>query len=154
MSPTPYSLMISFITLNRPFSSAKELSNALLPILPKDKRIHPATLFMQAIRIEVNNELGELESLLQSIKEAKLSDAKIAIISFHSLEDRVVKNIFTKWRENCICPPEAMRCVCANNYSLGKVLTKKPIMAQDDELKQNPRSRSAKMRIFKMEQSI
>lgn len=146
-----YKKIASFIALNRPFSSAKELSSALLPMLPKDKRIHPATLLMQAIRIEVNNELGELESLLGSIKEAKFSNAKIAIISFHSLEDRVVKNIFTKWKENCICPREAMRCICTNNYSLGKILTKKPIMAQDDELKKNPRSRSAKMRVFKME---
>lgn len=146
-----YKKIASFIALNRPFSSAKELSDALSPMLPKDKRIHPATLLMQAIRIEVNNELGELESLLESIKEAKFSNAKIAIISFHSLEDRVVKNTFTKWKENCICPPEAMRCLCANNYSLGKILTKKPIMAQDDELKQNPRSRSAKMRVFNME---
>ena len=145
-----YKKIASFIVNNRPFSSAKELSDALKPMMPQGKKIHPATLLMQAIRIEVNDELGELKSLLRSIKEAKFPDAKIAIISFHSLEDRIVKQTFNDWKQNCICPPEAMRCTCTNDYSLGKVLTKKPIMANDDELKENVRSRSAKMRIFKM----
>lgn len=139
-----------FVVQNRPFVSAKEMVEKIMPILPKAKKIHPATLLMQAIRIEVNNELGELESLLQTLEEAKLPNAKIAIISFHSLEDRIVKNYFSKWRQSCICPPEAMRCTCNNNHSLGKILTKKPIIAKDDELKQNPRSRSAKMRVFEM----
>ncbi|MCK4974464.1 MAG: 16S rRNA (cytosine(1402)-N(4))-methyltransferase RsmH [Sulfurimonas sp.] len=145
-----YKKIASFIVNNRPFSSAKELSDALKPMMPQGKKIHPSTLLMQAIRIEVNDELGELKSLLRSIKEAKFPDAKIAIISFHSLEDRIVKQTFNDWKQNCICPPEAMRCTCTNDYSLGKVLTKKPIMANDDELKENVRSRSAKMRIFKM----
>ncbi|MCK4874903.1 MAG: 16S rRNA (cytosine(1402)-N(4))-methyltransferase RsmH [Sulfurimonas sp.] len=145
-----YKKIASFIVNNRPFSSAKELSDAMKPMMPQGKKIHPATLLMQAIRIEVNDELGELRSLLHSIEEAKFPDAKIAIISFHSLEDRIVKQTFNDWKQNCICPPEAMRCTCTNDYSLGKVLTKKPIMANDDELKENVRSRSAKMRIFKM----
>ena len=136
------------IVKNRPFDSAKELSEKLKPFMPRGKKIHPATLLMQAIRIEVNDELGELKSLLQSIEEAKLPNAKIAIISFHSLEDRIVKKEFAKWAKSCFCPPEAMRCSCGNNHQLGKVITKKPIMAQDDELKENARSRSAKMRIF------
>ncbi|MCK4738007.1 MAG: 16S rRNA (cytosine(1402)-N(4))-methyltransferase RsmH [Sulfurimonas sp.] len=148
-----YKKIASFIVNNRPFSSAKELSDALKPMMPQGKKIHPATLLMQAIRIEVNDELGELKSLLHSIEEAKFPDAKIAIISFHSLEDRIVKQTFSDWKQNCICPPEAMRCTCTNDYSLGKVLTKKPIMANDDELKENVRSRSAKMRIFKMGKS-
>lgn len=134
----------------RPFSSAKELSNYLKPHLPKGKKINPATLLMQAIRIEVNDELGELKNLLESIKNAKFTNAKIAIISFHSLEDRIVKKTFASWASSCICPPEAMRCTCGNNHALGKIITKKPITAQDDELKQNPRSRSAKLRVFEM----
>ena len=138
------------IVANRPFSSAKELSKAVNPHMPKGKNINPATLLMQAIRIEVNDELGELKSLLQSIEEAKFAHAKIAIISFHSLEDRIVKQVFSKWAKSCICPDEAMRCTCGNNHSLGKILTRKPIMAKDDELKENPRSRSAKMRVFEM----
>ncbi|MDY0124495.1 16S rRNA (cytosine(1402)-N(4))-methyltransferase RsmH [Sulfurimonas sp.] len=143
-----YKKIASFIVSNRPFSSAQELSEAVTHLMPKGKKIHPATLLMQAIRIEVNNELGELSSLLDTIEEAKFPNAKIAIISFHSLEDRIVKNRFSKWSKSCICPPEAMRCTCGNNHSYGRVLTKKPITAEDDELKANPRSRSAKLRVF------
>jgi len=146
-----YKKIASFIVNNRPFSSAKSLSDALKPMMPHSKKIHPATLLMQAIRIEVNDELGELKSLLKSIEEARFPNAKVAIISFHSLEDRIVKNSFNDWKKNCICPNEAMRCTCTNDYSLGRVLTKKPIMARDDELKENVRSRSAKMRIFEMD---
>jgi len=146
-----YKKIASVIVAERPFSSAKELSDTLKPHMPHGKKIHPATLLMQAIRIEVNDELGELKSLLESLKSAQLPNAKIAIISFHSLEDRIVKQTYNAWSKSCICPPEAMRCLCSNDNQLGKVLTKKPIMAQEDELKENPRSRSAKMRVFKME---
>ena len=147
-----YKKIVSTIIENRPFSSAKELSDAVKQHMPKGKKIHPATLLMQAIRIEVNDELSELKSLLHSIKEAKLTDARVAIISFHSLEDRIVKKEFASWAKSCICPQEAMRCMCGNNHQLGKIVSKKPIMAQDDELKENPRSRSAKMRVFQMSQ--
>lgn len=146
-----YKKIASSIISNRPFSSAKSLSDTLKPHMPRGKKIHPATLLMQAIRIEVNDELGELKSLLQSIADARLSEAKVAIISFHSLEDRIVKQVFSSWTKSCICPPEAMRCVCSNDYALGKVLTKKPLMAKEDELKENIRSRSAKMRVFQMD---
>ena len=146
-----YKKIADVIVQNRPFTSAKELSDMLKPHMPRGKKIHPATLLMQAIRIEVNDELGELKSLLKSIEEAELSEAKVAIISFHSLEDRIVKKEFSKWSKSCICPPEAFRCTCGNNHQLGKILSKKPIMAQDDELKENARSRSAKMRLFQMD---
>lgn len=145
-----YKKIASTIVSNRPFTSAKELSDCVKPHMPKGKKIHPATLLMQAIRIEVNDELGELKNLLQSLNEASFNHAKIAIISFHSLEDRIVKKAFTSWAASCICPPQIMRCECGNNHSLGKILTKKPITAQEDELKENPRSRSAKLRIFEM----
>ena len=145
-----YKKISSFIVQNRPFSSAKALADATKHLMPRGKKINPATLLMQAIRIEVNDELGELKSLLQTFQESHFQDTKIAIISFHSLEDRIVKQYFSKWSKSCICPPEAMRCTCGNNHSLGKVLTKKPIMAKEDELKENPRSRSAKMRVFNM----
>ena len=139
------------IIQNRPFTSAKELGEKLKQHMPRGKKIHPATLLMQAIRIEVNNELGELKSLLSSLENARLFEAKIAIISFHSLEDRIVKQAFSTWSKSCICPPEAMRCSCGNNHKLGKILTKKPLMAREDELKENVRSRSAKMRVFQMD---
>ena len=146
-----YKKIASEIVKHRPFTSAKELSDTLKPHMPRGKKIHPATLLMQAIRIEVNDELGELKSLLGSLKEAKLPNAKIAIISFHSLEDRIVKQTFSKWSKSCICPSEAFRCECGNNHQYGKILTRKPIMAKDDELKENVRSRSAKMRVFETE---
>ena len=139
------------IVSNRPFHSAKELADKLKQDLPKGKKIHPATLLMQAIRIEVNDELGELKNLLQNIEDANLPNAKVAIISFHSLEDRIVKKVFAKWAKSCICPQEAMRCSCGNNNNIGKVITKKPLTAQKDELKENARSRSAKLRVFKMD---
>ena len=145
-----YKKIAAFIVDNRPFTSAKDLSEKIKPLMPHGKKIHPATLLMQAIRIEVNDELGELKSLLQTIQEAELQSAKIAIISFHSLEDRIVKQTFTNWKKSCTCPAEAMRCICGNNNSLGKVLTKKPLMATNEELKENVRSRSAKMRVFQM----
>jgi len=146
-----YKKLASEIVKNRPFTSAKELSDRVKSHMPHGKKIHPATLLMQAIRIEVNNELGELQSLLKSLEEAKFPQAIISIISFHSLEDRIVKQEFSRWSKSCICPDEAMRCTCSNNHKLGKILTKKPLMAENNELKENPRSRSAKMRIFKMD---
>jgi len=145
-----YKKIASEILKHRPFSSAKELSDTLKNDMPRGKKIHPSTLLMQAIRIEVNDELGELKRLLAVLKEANLTDAKIAIISFHSLEDRIVKKAFSLWSKSCICPPEAMRCICGNNHNLGKILTKKPVMAKNDEIKENVRSRSAKMRVFQM----
>lgn len=130
-----------------PIKSAKELSKLAEKIGGK-KTIHPSTLLFQAIRIEVNNELGVLNALLESIKNANLQECRVAIISFHSLEDRIVKQTFKFWSQNCICPQEVMRCLCGNNHSMGKLLTKKPIEASNKELKKNPRSRSAKLRVF------
>jgi 16S rRNA (cytosine1402-N4)-methyltransferase len=138
------------IVQRRPFDSAKELSNAIFHLMPKGKKIHPSTLVMQAIRIEVNDELGELTRLLDAIENSALKKLRVAIITFHSLEDRIVKNRFSKWAKNCICPDEAMRCTCGNNHAIGKVITKKPLSAQEDELRQNSRSRSAKLRIFEI----
>ena len=143
-----YKKVASLIVQNRPFYSAKELADFFYNKLPKGK-IHPATLIFQAIRIEVNDELGVLDRLFKSMEEAKLKDCIVAIISFHSLEDRVVKNYFKKWSENCICPKDAFRCECGKNHSLGEIITKKPIIATNFEIKQNPRSRSAKLRVFR-----
>jgi 16S rRNA (cytosine1402-N4)-methyltransferase len=143
--------LASVIVANRAFNSAKQLADCVKPYMPKGKKIHPATLLMQAIRIEVNDELGELRRLLDVIESEKALTCKVGIISFHSLEDRIVKQRFVKWSKRCICPPEYMRCECGNNNALGKILTKKPLCAKPDELKENARSRSAKFRIFKRE---
>lgn len=145
-----YKKVASLIVNNRPFSSAKELSTLLSKKMHKGK-IHPATLPFQGIRIEVNDELGVLERLFDSIESANLKDCTVAIISFHSLEDRIVKNYFKKWSKSCICPNDAFRCTCGNNHSLGKIITRKPVIPTKEEIKQNPRSRSSKLRIFKFD---
>ena len=145
-----YKKVASLIVENRPFTSAKEISELLSKKMSKGK-IHPATLPFQGIRIEVNDELGVLERLFDSLENAKFKDCIIAIISFHSLEDRIVKNYFKKWTKSCICPNEVFRCECGNNHALGKIITKKPIVPTNEEIKQNPRSRSSKLRIFKFD---
>lgn len=138
------------IVSRRPFASAKELSNAIFHLMPKGKKIHPSTLVMQAIRIEVNDELGELERLLDAVEHSSINRLRVAIITFHSLEDRIVKQRFAAWAKNCICPDDAMRCTCGKNHAIGKIITKKPLSAQEDELRANSRSRSAKLRIFEI----
>lgn len=145
-----YKKVASLIVNNRPFSSAKELSTFIAKNMHKGK-LHPATLPFQGIRIEVNDELGVLERLFDSIEEIKPKNCLVAIISFHSLEDRIVKNYFKKWSKNCICPSDVMRCTCGNDNALGKVITKKPIIPTNDEIKVNPRSRSSKLRVFKFD---
>ena len=129
--------------------SAKELSEIAKQVIPAGGKIHPATLMFQAIRIEVNNELGEIEGLLDAVEEKHYKGEVISLITFHSLEDRLVKNRFKKWSSACICDSHAMRCTCGKNHALGKALSRKPITASKEELKVNPRSRSAKLRSFK-----
>jgi 16S rRNA (cytosine1402-N4)-methyltransferase len=145
-----YKKVASIIIQNRPFLSARDLSSLLYKKMDKGK-LHPATLPFQAIRIEVNNELEVLEDLFQSIEKVSLSNCIVAIISFHSLEDRIVKNRFKKWTKKCICPPYIFRCECGNNHQKGKIITKKPITPTQNEIKKNPRSRSSKLRIFKFD---
>ena len=145
-----YKKVASLIVNNRPFTSAKQIAQLLSQKMSKGK-IHPATLPFQGIRIEVNDELGVLKRLFDSLANVKLENCIVAIISFHSLEDRIVKQYFKKWTKSCICPPEAFRCECGNNHALGKILTKKPIIPTKEEIKQNPRSRSSKLRIFKFD---
>jgi len=130
--------------------SSKELAELISASVPRGK-IHPATLTFQAIRIEVNDELGQLRGLLEGAKAIGKNGMILAIISFHSLEDRIVKQAFKEWSRGCICDAEAMRCTCGGDNELGEILTKKPIEATATEAKQNPRSRSAKLRAFRFE---
>lgn len=132
-----------------PIKSAKALSEIAKEVIPSGGKIHPATLMFQAIRIEVNNELGEIEGLLDAIEAKHYKGEVVSLITFHSLEDRLVKNRFKKWSTACICDPQAMRCTCGKNHALGKALSRKPITASKEELKINPRSRSAKLRSFR-----
>ncbi|MDE7469281.1 MAG: 16S rRNA (cytosine(1402)-N(4))-methyltransferase RsmH [Desulfovibrionaceae bacterium] len=112
----------------------------------RSARIHPATRTFQALRIYVNNELQELQSLIEQSIPHLASGARIAIISFHSLEDRIVKHSFKRYTISCICPPHIMRCECNHSPEL-HILTKKPIIPTQQEIATNPRSRSAKLRI-------
>lgn len=132
-----------------PIQSALALSEIAKSVIPSGGKIHPATLMFQAIRIEVNNELGEIEGLLDAIEKRHYEGEVVSLITFHSLEDRLVKNRFKKWASECICDPQAMRCTCGKNHALGKALVRKPVTATKEELKVNPRSRSAKLRSFR-----
>lgn len=145
-----YKKIASLIIQNRPISSAQQLSIILEENMHRGK-LHPATLVFQAVRIEVNQELLALNELFESLENANLKNCIIAIISFHSLEDRIVKSYFKKWSQKCICDPSVFRCECGNNNQKGKIITKKPIVPTNEEIKQNKRSRSSKMRIFKFD---
>jgi 16S rRNA (cytosine1402-N4)-methyltransferase len=141
-----YKKIAKAIISNRVINSNREFADILGKIGIKDKK-SLARIF-QAVRIEVNNELGELENLLENAKNIAKPGTILGIITFHSLEDRIVKNRFKEWAKNCICPPEAIRCECGGNHALGKIIIKKPVTATNDEIKINPRSRSAKLRGF------
>ncbi len=129
------------------FKSSKQLADFINTLIPRGK-IHPATKIFQAVRIEVNNELNELENVLIESERIANCDTILAIISFHSLEDRIVKNRFKELAKRCICPSDNFRCECGGNNDKGKILTKRPLVASKDEVKVNPRSRSAKVRAF------
>jgi len=136
----------------KPIESNKELSQIILKSVRKKGKIHPATLYFQAIRIEVNRELEEINDLLDILEEKRPKGAIIALITFHSLEDRLVKQRFRQWSKSCTCPPNAIRCMCGNNNNLGKEINKKPIIATKKEIEENPRSRSAKLRLFQFKE--
>lgn len=143
-----YTDVICSFRKKKEITSAKELCSILSGVKSKNKT-NPLTQLFQAIRIEVNGELDELKSLLENIEKKAESNTLIAIITFHSLEDRIVKEKFKIWSKNCICSNNVDRCTCGGNNSRGKVLTKKPIVPTSLELKENSRSRSAKLRVFK-----
>lgn len=135
--------------INKKIETTEELVEIIKSSIPKSKQNdgHPAKRTFQAIRIEVNNELKPLyNTVLDSIKLLK-ENGRLAIITFHSLEDRLVKEAFLEAEGKCTCPKDLPYCVCGYK-SYGKILTKKPIIPSQEEQAENPRSKSAKLRIF------
>ncbi len=132
-----------------PISTTKQLADVIASAIPaKFKRDggHPAKRSFQAIRIEVNSELDCIPKAINDGIELLFSGGRMAIISFHSLEDRIVKNGFKDLENPCTCPSDFPMCVCGNKPKV-KVITKKPILPSEDELEANSRSHSAKLRV-------
>ena len=136
----------------KPFETTEELALLAKKVLgsPKPKKgesfKHPATRLFQALRIEVNQELEVLKSALKDALSVLKPGGRLAVITFHSLEDRIVKQYFKSESVDCICPPRIPQCVCGHKASI-ELLTRKPVEASEEEIAQNPRSRSAKLRV-------
>jgi len=132
----------------QPFETTTDLAQLIADAYKskgKQEKIHPATRVFQALRIEVNDELGHLRRFLESLPGLLAPGARVAIISFHSLEDRIVKQYFQAESRDCVCPPRLPICQCGHQASF-KVLTNKPVSGSDAEIRLNPRARSAKLR--------
>jgi 16S rRNA (cytosine1402-N4)-methyltransferase len=136
------------IVASRPYETTRQLATTIERITPRRKgdKIHPATRVFQALRIAVNDELTGLERVLPQAIDLLKPGGRLAVISFHSLEDRIVKQAFKLASTDCICPPNVPVCVCGHHASVSLV-TRKPIVADEAEIAQNPRSRSAKLRV-------
>ena len=133
----------------RSLSTTGQLAEIVLDAIPPKStgwRIHPATRVFQALRIYVNDELKNLHSGIHCAATALKPGGRLCIISFHSLEDRIVKEQFRTLSRACICPPKTPICVCQHTPTL-QILTKRPIVPTPDEIRRNPRSRSAKLRV-------
>lgn len=123
-----------------------DIIKASLPGIALREKQHPAKRTFQGIRIAVNNELGEIESFLSKLPDMLKPSGRAVIITFHSLEDRLVKHAFRTAEKPCTCPPSIPVCVCGKKPTLN-VITNKPILPCEEELEKNPRSRSAKVRV-------
>ncbi|HBH87077.1 MAG TPA: 16S rRNA (cytosine(1402)-N(4))-methyltransferase [Syntrophaceae bacterium] len=140
--------MISARRKVSPIKTTAELAGVVVKALPsrfRSQKIHPATKTFQAIRIYVNNELLNLyEAINHGVDMLKIS-GRLSIISFHSLEDRIVKNNFRSWQKGCLCPTNFPMCICQRKAKL-KIVTKRPVIPNASEIETNPRARSAKLR--------
>lgn len=131
----------------RPLQTTSQLANVIARAVPRrpGDRLHPATRVFQALRIAVNDELTALQRTLPVAVKLLRPSGRLAVISFHSLEDRIVKQFFKEASTDCLCPPRVPVCVCGHQASV-RLLTRKPITADAEEAARNPRSRSAKLR--------
>jgi 16S rRNA (cytosine1402-N4)-methyltransferase len=134
--------------LERPLATTRDLTSVVERVAgpQRGRRIHPATRTFQALRIAVNDELGQLERFLEPTIRSLRPGGRMAVISFHSLEDRIVKQGFSRLQGRCTCPPDFPECRC-NPEELVRVLTTKPVRPADSEIEANPRSRSARLRV-------
>ncbi|MBI5669520.1 MAG: 16S rRNA (cytosine(1402)-N(4))-methyltransferase RsmH [Chloroflexi bacterium] len=136
------------VVAGRPYETTRQLADAIekaVPRRPGDK-IHLATQVFQALRIAVNDELRVIERALPEAVKLLEPGGRLAVISFHSLEDRIVKQFFKQESMDCICPPQTPLCVCGHTARI-KLITRKPVVASAAEIHDNPRSRSAKLRV-------
>ena len=138
-----------FIVARRPLRTTRDLASAVEAAIPRKawpRDIHVATRTFQGLRIAVNDELGEIESGLKAALEILNPGGRMATISFHSLEDRLVKSFFIVESKDCICPPQQPVCTCGHRASL-RIVTRRPIRPSDEEVDSNPRARSARLRV-------
>jgi 16S rRNA (cytosine1402-N4)-methyltransferase len=129
-----------------PIHTTRELAAVVEQATGRRGRIHPATRTFQALRIAVNDELAALEAVLPQAVEVLAPGGRLAVISFHSLEDRLVKRFLRRESRDCLCPPESPVCTCDHRATL-RVITRKPVRPTADEIAANPRSRSARLRV-------
>jgi 16S rRNA (cytosine1402-N4)-methyltransferase len=133
--------------VGRPLATTSDLVRVVESVLgPKRGALHPATRVFQALRIHVNGELDNLQRGLAGALRVLKSGARLAVISFHSLEDRIVKQFFVQHSTGCVCPPGLVGCACGRTATL-RVVTRKPVTATEAEVQVNPRARSAKLRV-------
>jgi len=134
---------------HKELETTKELVEIVEKSIPKSKQNdgHPAKRTFQALRIEVNNEIKPLYNTIKDCIDCLNDNGRLCVITFHSLEDRAVKNAYMDAKGKCICPSDLPYCVCGAK-SLGKIINKKPIVATKEELEENSRAKSAKLRIF------
>ncbi len=138
----------AFLVRRRPLRSTADLAAAVEAAVPRrawPRDIHPATRTFQAIRMRVNDELGSLQAGLEGALQILAPGGRLVVISFHSLEDGLVKRFFERESRDCICPPEQPACTCGHRARL-RVLTRRPLRASPAEVARNPRSRSARLR--------
>ncbi|MGL5049227.1 MAG: 16S rRNA (cytosine(1402)-N(4))-methyltransferase RsmH [Fusobacteriaceae bacterium] len=131
----------------KPVETTGDLVTIIKRAYPERASKHPAKKTFQAIRIEVNKELEVLENAINKSVELLKKDGRLAIITFHSLEDRIVKTMFKDFATGCICPPKLPMCMC-DHKAIVKPITKKPIIPSEEELKYNKRARSSKLRVI------
>jgi 16S rRNA (cytosine1402-N4)-methyltransferase len=135
------------IVTERPFTTTTQLADKIAQTVRRRGRIHPATQTFQALRIAVNRELETVETGLLAALELLEQNGRLAVISFHSLEDRFVKQTFRRLSQNCICPPGQPVCTCGGQAQF-RLITRKAVQASAEEIAQNSRSRSARLRVI------